>query len=304
MKKIILFLLTLTSLVSFSQKPLKINSTSYNDKGLIIDKNGELYSGEAIEPLKKGGVLKGKVNNGDITGTWKYLVKNELIGYHYYKDNGNSTYAFDAKKNLDWIETIDISTNTITEIKVDKLNKVEKLYIIDYKEDNSHENTFEFEKFTGNYYDITIADYDYNSLVVLDYFKNNKGEQELVLRDFEKHHELIKFFSKDNHISEILFLGDILEKPEDADYKLEKGFNASFTNLEDKDNFKLSLLEGKNSIFEILVTNGKIVSLDKVLNNKSTMLIYSEKEGYAPKDHEKANKLIEKANIEIKSLLK
>ena len=209
MKKIVIALLSLLPIVALAQKTFKITSKSYNSEGLILDKSGKPFSGNGTESLKKEGILTGEVINGNAIGLWKHHKKKTLQGYNYYENKGNTTYAFNSQKELDWIEVIDVNNNSVTEIKVDKKGSIEKLYIIDYNKDNSHENTFEFEKLTGDYYDITIADYDYNSLSVIDYFKNNKGEQELVLRDFDKHHELIKINSQDHHIKDIMLLGDL-----------------------------------------------------------------------------------------------
>jgi len=299
MKFLITSILSLLMSFVIAQKTLNIKTKNYNDKGLVINKDGKLYSGKAKESLKKGEYLIGKIEKGGFTGVWEYYKKNELKGYHYYEDNGNTTIATDSKKNLDWIEVISDEGKKVTEIKVSD-NQIEKLYIIDYKEDGSHKNTFEYEKFKTNYYDKTITDYDYNSLSVIDFFENNKGEQEIIFRDFDKHHELIKVTSKNHHVKDIFFLTDILETPEDADYSLEKGFNASFTELKNKDNFKLTLLNGKSPIFEIFVSDGQIVKLDKVLNNESLMLIYTKENGYVPDEHKKANTIIEEALKSIK----
>ena len=294
MKNVLVIVASLTSILVFAQKPLKISSKSYNDKGLIVDKSEKVYSGKAKEKLK-GSYLTGNVEKGKFVGTWELYEKKKLSGYHKYENEGNTTIAYDASKKLDWIETIEDDGKKVTEIKVDKNNDIEKLYILDYKKDGNHSNTFEYEKFTNNYYDVTIADYDYNSLTVVDFFKNNKGEEELVLRDFDKHHELIRVNSTNNHVKEIYFLGDILETPEDADYSLEKGFNASFTNLKDKDNFTLSLLTGKVPIFEIIVKNGHVIELNKVKKEGSSMTLYSKEKGYAPTEHQKALDTIKKS---------
>ena len=299
MKKLITFILSIAFTFALAQDQLVLKTKNYDAEGKVVDADGKLYTGIAKENLKKEGYLTGKIEKGNFVGAWKFYSKKELKGFHFYEDNGNKTIATDSKKNLDWIESISNDGEKVTEIKVNK-DEIEKLYIIDYKADGTHKNTFEFEKFENNHYDVTIADYDYNSLSVIDFFENNKGEQEIIIRDFDKHHELVKLTSKDHHVKDIFFLGDILETPEDADYSLEKGFNASFTELKDKDNFKLSLLVGKSPIFEIFVSEGQIIKLDKVLNNESVMLIYTKEKGYVPQEHEKANEIIKRALETIK----
>ena len=124
------------------------------------------------------------------------------------------------------------------------------------------------------------------------------------MRDFDKHHELIKIVTNDHHVKEIMFLGSLLDNPEDAEYSLEKGFNASFTELKDKENFKLSLLKEKNIIFDVFVEEGQVVKIDKKLKGNSLMLLYTKEDGYVPVIHDKAEKLIKTTNQEINTFLK
>ena len=307
MKKITLFILISSSLLGLGQKPLKIKDKNFNKKGLVVDNNGKLYTGEAIEILKisffkNEGYLKGKVNNGDISGLWEFYQKKELAGYHYFKNNGNITYAFQKDGTLDWIELLENEWNKLTEIKVGDGKTIEKLYIIDYNKDGSKKNTFEYITNQDDYYDVVVADYDYSTQTVLDYFENNANEQEIVIHDFNKKHELIALNSKNKQITQIFLLGDLLESPEDAHYSLDKGFFASFTDLQDKNNFKLTLLKEKEPIFEIIVVNGMIETFDKVLNKKSVMLLYTHEDGFVPNEQEKIKKEIDKAAIEVKNI--
>ena len=303
MKKIIIALLLAFPVGLMAQKLLNIHSKNYNEKGLVIDNKGKLYTGKGKEVLKKGYLL-GDVKEGDISGVWEYYEHGEKIGYHCYKNGGDITYSFSITGKLDWIERFDIKKNITTKIKVGEENEIEALHILEFNKDDSKKNVFEYEKYKGNYYDVTIADYDYSSQTVVDYFQNNKGEQEIVMRDFDKHHELVKINALNNHISQILLLGDVLDTPEDADYKLEKGFSVSFTELKDKENFKLSLLKEKNIIFDVFVNGGKITSIDKKLNGNSLMLIYDMQGGYVPNEHQEAESLIKTVNDEISTFLK
>lgn len=311
MKKfgVLVVVMSLLSAGFAQEKVLHIHKKNYNKDGLVLDNEGKLYTGKAKEILKTSllkneGYLLGQVNKGSINGFWEYHDDGKIQGYHCYRANGDTTYSFKKNGRLDWVEVYDRKENSKTEIKVDKKGNVEAMHIFKYNEDDSYKNIFEYERFPGNYFDVTMTDYDYTSLTVVDFFQNEKQEEEIIMRDFDKHHELIKLITKDHQVKQILFLGDILEVPEDADYRLEKGFNASFTELKDHQNFKLSLLAGKEGVFDVVVKDGQIDMIDKRLNNESLMLIYSKKEGYVPREHEAITLLLKDIQTEIDTFLK
>ena len=285
---ILVFLLI--SLQSFSRdKILQIHGRNYNNQGLVIDKTGKLYTGKAREKLKHEGYLVGDVKNGDISGIWEYYEKNELKGYHYYLSNGDTTFAFDLNGKVQWIEVFGYNKNY--NLSLDN-GEIKSLFITYLNKEGKKTNIFEYEEMYAHHFDATIVDYDYASRTVIDYFENKSGEQEIMIRDFKKHKELVKIICDNHKVLNIYLNGEVLEVPEDADYKLTDHFSISFTDVKNENDFDLHLIKNKKTGFEVNIKNGEIIALDKYISKNEKFVLFEKKKGYLSSEKKKLDFLI------------
>ena len=293
MKKIFILttILSIAFTSSFAQeKVLHIHEKSYNDDGKIIDTHGKLYSGKAKEKLKGEGYLIGEVNKGDISGKWGFYEHNKITGYHHYLSNGDTTFSYDLKGKLLWVDVF--QKNKEFSIYLDEKQEIKFLKSNTYDNKDAKTNMFDFQIYEENHFQSTLSDYDYKSDVVIDYFESKAGEQEIIIKKLSNSKELVKIICDKHKVKEVYLVEDILENPEDADYKLDEHFDISFTEVKNHENFSIHLIKDKKIIFDASIVDGEILVVDKYISETERFIIYDKKEGYAPSEHKIANELI------------